>query len=209
MIWPVFLVLLLACAEPKLFHDAALEYAVYVVDHGKHAGLVIRLSDIPPELIPEKADFPGADYLEVGWGEADYYVATEPGLWLTLKAALWPTPSVLHVVGVHGSPADFFAGLKMVRIDLDRRSLERLIRYVHTAFARDRARRARPLRPGLYGESWFYPARGKFHLFHTCNDWIAEGLRQAGLRMGAINPFTSSQLIANVRRLGGIEVKAD
>lgn len=184
-------------------------HAVYVVNHGKHAGLMVRRADIPVKLVPEKADFPYADYLEIGWGEVDYYPASAPGLWLTLKAVLWPTASVLHVVGIRGAPASAFSGLEMVRLDLGQRAWRRLIRYIHASFARDGGQRVKPLRRGLYGDSWFYPAEGRFHLFNTCNSWIAEGLEFAGLRLGGIDPFTSGQLMAKLRRLGATGVGAD
>jgi uncharacterized protein (TIGR02117 family) len=183
-------------------------YGVYVVSHGKHAGLVIKRADIPAIMVPEKADFPYADYLEIGWGEIDYYPAEAPGLWLTLKAALWPTASVLHVVGIHGAPASAFAGLEMVRLDLDQRAWLKLIRYIHASFARGSAHKAKPLQRGLYGDSGFYPAVGKFHLFNTCNDWIAEGLEFAGLQLRGIDPFTSGQLMTRLKRLGAVEVGA-
>lgn len=197
-----------ACAwqEPWSAVQDQAGYPVYIVSHGKHTGLLIRRADIPVDMIPEKADFPYADYLEIGWGEADYYPAVSPGLWLTLKAVLWPTAGVLHVVGVRSTPLSAFAGLEMVRLDLDLRAWMRLVRYIHVSFARGSAQRAVPLQRGLYGDSWFYPARGKFHLFNTCNSWIAEGLEFSGLRLGGIDPLTADQLMGRLRRLGAVRV---
>lgn len=191
---------------PRAVQDRP-SHAVYVVNHGKHAGLMVERADIPVHLLPETADFPYADYLEIGWGEVDYYPADAPGLWLTLKAALWPTASVLHVVGIQGEPTSAFAGLEVVRLDLDRRAWRRLIWYIHSSFARGNAQRALPLRRGLYGDSWFYPAQGRFHLFNTCNRWIAKGLERAGLRLGWMDPLTSGQLMGRLRRLGAVEAR--
>jgi uncharacterized protein (TIGR02117 family) len=179
---------------------------VYVVDHGKHAGIVIKRATIPKRLIPEKADFPNAEYLEFGWGEVDYYPAPSPSWWLALKAALWPTPSVLHVVGIRSPPTIFFTGLKIVRLDLDRCAWMRLVQYIHASFARDGALKAKPLQRGLYGDSWFYPARGSFHLFNTCNGWVTKGLKFSGLPLGIVEPLTSSQLMGRLKRLGAINL---
>lgn len=179
---------------------------MYVVDHGKHAGIVIKRATIPKRLIPEKADFPNAEYLEFGWGEVDYYPAPSPSWWLALKAALWPTPSVLHVVGIRSPPTIFFTGLKIVRLDLDRCAWMRLVQYIHASFARDGALKAKPLQRGLYGDSWFYPARGSFHLFNTCNGWVTKGLKFSGLPLGIVEPLTSSQLMGRLKRLGAINL---
>ncbi|GAB4362918.1 MAG: DUF2459 domain-containing protein [Methylohalobius sp. ZOD2] len=176
--------------------------AIYVVNHGKHAGLMIRRADIPANRIPERADFPGAEYLEIGWGERDYYQADDPGVWLTLKAALWPTASVLHVVGVSGTPRKAFAGLEVLRVTLNRDAFSRLVRDIDESFVRMNGDKALPLRRGQYGDSWFYPARGRFHIFNTCNGWIADKLKRAGLQLGWVDPFTSDQLMAGLRRSG-------
>jgi len=73
---------------------------LYVVNHGWHTGLVIRRGDIPPGLWTEHAQAPPGEFLEAGWGEREFYQSRDPGLWLALRAALWPQASVLHLVGV-------------------------------------------------------------------------------------------------------------
>jgi len=186
--------------------SAAGEYfaSIYVVNHGKHTGLTLRRGDIPPGLWPESGDFAGADYVELGWGDWDYYQADEPGLWVTLKAALWPTASVLHVAGIRGSVADWLAGYEVVRFDLTRSAFGRLADYIHRSVDRHGAARVEPLDPGHVGDSHFYPARGKFHLFNTCNGWTARALEAAGYPMGLFRPVTADQLMAKAGRFGVI-----
>lgn len=174
--------------------------SIYLINHGKHAGLAVRKADIPPGLWPETKDFPYADYLELGWGDWDYYQADDPGLWLTLKAAFWPTASVLHVVGVKGSIADRFAGYEIIRLELAPSGFAKLVDYIHQSFARNGETRARPIRPGYGQGSLFYPARGKFHIYNTCNSWVARALEAAGYSMGAFRPVTADQLMAKARQ---------
>lgn len=40
-----------------------------------HAGVAIKVSDIPGNLVPERRDFTEAQYLEFGWGDWDFYQA--------------------------------------------------------------------------------------------------------------------------------------
>jgi uncharacterized protein (TIGR02117 family) len=191
-----------ACAGPAKPPPAPGEPSspIYVIGQGWHAGIAIRRSDIPPGLVPESADFHDADYLEVGWGDWDYYQADDPGLWLLLKAALWPTASVLHVVGVKGTVADRFGGFEIVRLDVARSRLDELAAFIHASFLRDGAAKAEALRPGYGLNSFFYPATGKFHIFNNCNTWAAFALEAAGYPMGKLLPFTVEQLMARVRR---------
>lgn len=174
---------------------------VYIIDHGYHAGIAIRVVDIPGDMIPEREDYPGVDYLEFGWGDWDYYQTGDPGLWLTLKAALWPTRAVLHVAGTFGSPEAYFAGADILRLRLRPQAFRRLIGFIHHYFDRRGRARAEPLRTGYYPVSHFYPARGKFHIFYTCNGWVADALERAGLSLGWPRPITADQLMVRLRRL--------
>jgi len=179
---------------------------IYVVNHGFHSGLTIRRSDIPRGLFPESEDFPKAEWLELGWGDWDYYQADDPGLGLALKALFWPTASVLHVMGFSGAVAERFAGFEVARIELPPEGLDGLMLFIHHSFAREGATKAAPLNPGLYGNSRFYPAIGTFHLFNTCNTWVARALEAAGFSMGLFRPVTAPQLMGTLRRSGMLQV---
>lgn len=190
-----------ACAGPTTPFPADGEpfVSIYVINYGKHTGLSVRRADLPQGLWPESGDFPGADYLEVGWGDRDYYQSGDPGLWLTLKAALWPTASVLHVVGFKGAVASRFAGYEIIRLDLARSGFAGLADYIHRSFARNGAEKAQPIGQGHGHDSLFYPARGKFHIFNTCNGWTVRALEAAGYPMGIFRPVTADQLMAKAR----------
>ncbi len=197
-----------ACAGPatQTFHfsDHGEPFSsIYVVNHGWHTGLVVKRADIPLGLVPEAADFTDADYLELGWGDWDFYQADAPGLWLTLKAAFWPTASVLHVVGVQGAVTGWFAGYEIVRLPLARNHAVRLAGFIHRSFARNGAWKARPIGPGYGRDSHFYPARGKFHLFNTCNTWTSRALEAAGYPSGMVEPITADHLMAKARTFAG------
>ena len=174
---------------------------VWVVDHGWHTGLVLTRSSIPGGVLPEQDDFPVARYLEVGWGDAGFYRARDPGVALAIRAALASSASVVHVVGLPVRPEEIFAGRDAVEIRLSRPGFEALARFVHDAFDREGHRRAPALGSGLYGASAFYPARDHYHLLNTCNTWIARALREAGVPITPVYAMTAGNLMWQVRRL--------
>lgn len=195
-----------ACAVPQAAPRPSGEghpaVAIYLVAHEGHTGIVVPRAAIPAGLWPESRDFPRADYMEVGWGDRDYYQGRDQGLWGTLRAALSPTPSVLHVVGVRGPVARYFPASEVVELKLSRDGFERLIRYIHAAHERTGASAAASLGPGLYGNSRFYPAWESFHLFRTCNVWTARALRVAGLPVD--DSITRDGLMSQARELGKV-----
>ncbi len=202
-------VLLGACRE-AVHEPAAPEETrtVYLVSHGWHAGLVLRRADVPLALWPEQQDFPAAAFLEVGWGDSAYYRAPDPGIGTLLKAGLWPTPSVLHVVGLRRPVTASFPQSEIIRVEVPAAGLAAMAAYVHAAYAREADERARPLGPGLYGESLFYRARERYHVFKNCNTWTARALRAAGCPIKPAGILTVGDLLARVRAFGEVVQEA-
>jgi uncharacterized protein (TIGR02117 family) len=207
---PLILLPLGACAAPQPNpvepQGGGPSIAVYLVAHDKHSGIAIRRADIPAGLLPESRDFPDADYLEVGWGEREYYYGRDQGFIGTLRAAFAPNNrSVLHVAGVRGPLTANFPASEIIEVMLSRDGFERLARYIHDAYDRGGAPVVAPLGPGLYGDSRFYPARESFNLLRTCNVWTARGLRGAGLPID--DSITMEGVMSQARAIGTVVQK--
>ena len=76
---------------------------VYVVSHGWHVGLVLRRDDIGAGV-----SAPAGQYLEIGWGDGDFYPAARGTLGLALRAAFRSRSSVLQVVGFDAPVTEIF-----------------------------------------------------------------------------------------------------
>lgn len=172
---------------------------IYVMGHGWHTGLVVRRVDIPSGVWPEQHDFPEATYVEVGWGDEAFYRATEPSFALALQAAFKSQGSVLHVVGMPVPPHTYFPQSEMIPVHLSRDSLTRLSQFIHDTYRRDATGKAMRLGPGWYADSAFYQANGTYHLFNTCNTWIAKALLAAGCPMTPASAATAENVIAQAR----------
>lgn len=177
---------------------------IYLVSHGWHAGIVINRADIQAGIWPQHNDFPGAEYLEVGWGDKDYYMTSKPNLRITLKAGLLPTASVLHVVGFSAPVTRYFPRSEVTRIDLSDAGLQRLCRYIENSYARDENTLSQPLGPSLYGDGQFYLSRETYHAFNTCNAWTARALREAGCPMTPAANLRVETLMTNVAKFGTV-----
>ena len=175
---------------------------VYLVSHGWHAGIVLGRAEIPDNVWPAAGDLPDAQYLEVGWGDMDYYQTPDPHMGLIIKAALLPTASVLHIVAFSGPVQAYFPYSEIIRIELSSAGFEHLSRTIAASFATDEAGNITSLGHGLYGNSRFYLSRESYHLFNTCNVWTARVLRAAGLPITPATATRVESLMSQARNFG-------
>ena len=155
---------------------------IYIVRHDWHTGLVVKRDDIDSYLWPEKDDFPDAVYLEVGWGDRDFYQAARAGLGILLQAAFKSPASVLFVIGLPTTVTRYFPYADILEIPLSRRGLQELVSVIHATYKRDAMGETIRLGPGHnHQHSLFYLAEGDYSLFNTCNSWTSRALQAAGL----------------------------
>lgn len=213
----------LAPGNQRLFPATANERPVWVIDHGWHTGLVIgqaelrtvawalaaRDQEASKRLLWLTNRFPAAEWIEIGWGDSDFYQAT-PALedidpWLAAKALLWPTDAALQVVPGWGDPGLMFANSDQVRLPLSPDGFERLAQALAASVPGEASNA--PLGASLYGGGAFFESAKDYHLFRTCNHWTAALLRAAGVPSSAVPGTLSSTLMAElkIRALGYIK----
>ncbi len=175
--------------------------AVFVVSNGWHTAIVIPRAAVPPGALPEAGDFPDAAHLSFGWGDAEYFPAPETTIAMTLRAALRPTPAVIHVAGLAEDPRAVYPAGEVVELRAAPRQFAALVAYLDASFERGGAERARAVQPGLEPGSRFYPAIGEFHLFNTCNTWTARGLEASGWQVRVSGVVTAEDIMVQVRAL--------
>jgi uncharacterized protein (TIGR02117 family) len=173
--------------------------SVWVLDHGWHTALVVRRADVDRALWPEVDDFPAATFIEIAWGDREFYMATPPTAWMAVRAALFAGGSVLHVVGLDAPIATHFPRSEIVELRVSRRGFQALTRFVSEEHERDARGQPVRLQRGLYGPSWFYAGRSRYSLFNTCNTWVARALQTAGLSVKPGGTITAGGVMEQVR----------
>ena len=182
-----------ACAgpavSPRPVSDDASGMArkeVWVVSHGWHTRVAVRGADVDSTLWPESRDFGEVAYLEVGWGDRDFYPKPEPSVWDAIDAVVRATPAALHVGALDAPPHEAFGERSVVRLSVPAAGIDGLARFIAAHYERDAARSAVRIAPGYYPRSAFYRATGRYHaLAYNSNRWAASALQAAG---AAIEP---------------------
>ena len=171
---------------------------IYVIDLGWHTGIVIPADYWKESGLPFLS--PYGQSLEVGWGQRHYYMAKNPSVFSAMRAIL-PSASVLHVVLFASDPRVFFQGGEVATLELPPQALRRLLVFINHSFARDHTGAVKQLGPGLYGESEFFAATGRFSAFNTCNSWVAQALTEAGCCLKNRSVIAASALMKELKGL--------
>jgi uncharacterized protein (TIGR02117 family) len=186
--------------------------AVLLLSHGYHSGVVLpraRLAEIAatenlPALAALIERFAGHDWLEIGWGDENFYrnvarleLAT---VHHALRALFVPgNTAVLHVVGFSVSPEVAFPRGDFLRVMLPAGGLTQMARGIDATATRAADGDLVDLGAGLYGPSRFFRAGGTFSIMQVCNHWVAGLVRSAGLRNNRLLALLPAGLFLDLR----------
>jgi uncharacterized protein (TIGR02117 family) len=167
---------------------------LYIESNGVHTGIVmpkvaagVDWRDVFPARDLADPRYGRFDHLSVGWGERDFYLGTptwsDLKLTTVLAAAVGSNRTLVHVDHVPRPTA----GGAVRRLVVRPAEYRRLAAYVRASLVPGGDRL-----PGYYRYDIFYPARGHYDAVHTCNAWVGDALRFAGIRVGAWTPFPAT-----------------
>ncbi|WP_447976683.1 DUF2459 domain-containing protein [Candidatus Nitrospira bockiana] len=209
------LVLPVACASPapELWPPApgTPGHPIYISLDTWHGMIAFPLADdreANRPLARERQDSTSSEgddggYEEWGYAERGWYMEGRTGVTGVLRALLWPTEGVVEV-GRHARvwaertpqpPAELFV------FHLSGEGYARLRRHLQETIAD-------PSPIAQAGTSRFYPAKASYHLFHTCHQFAAQALREAGLPLSPGFAVTRSLLALQLRRAQRVETGA-
>ena len=184
---------------------------IYLADNGIHGDIIMPAVaeglDWHP-LLPRRdfaAPDPAAQWVAFGSGEERVYLETPR--WRDIRArTIWSGLTggkrVMHVEWV-GNP-----GYAAREIRLRPEEYRRLWAAIRSDFALDaNGRPQRLTHPGYGPADAFYRATGKASAIRTCNSWLANRLRLAGVKTSLWPPFVQG-LVWRYREAGAMPAKA-
>ncbi|MBH0192938.1 MAG: DUF2459 domain-containing protein [Nitrospira sp.] len=134
-------------------------------------------------------------YEEWGYAERAWYLEGKTGVSGVVRALFWPTEGVVEVGHYDRVWADRTpqppSELFMFRVS--DKGYQRLRRHLRETISVDA-----PI--VSVGQSSFYPAVRSYHLFHTCHQYAALALREAGLPITPFWAFNRTSLAWQLRR---------
>lgn len=179
--------------------------SVFLVNTSYHTGFIIKLDEIlKNENSPFKL-FDGNNIIDIGWGDADFYMSEEFDLILAAKALFIPTNSVIRAE----IPALKFEDIiklsdYAIEIKLSRISFNKFISYIHNSFFKKKDGKYVIAKSDDKMNVVYFKSLLKYHLFFTCNTWAAKALETAGCEISPTFVITDEQLFKKAKIIGKI-----
>jgi hypothetical protein len=202
---PLLFMLLQACSSiPQRPADAVAARAdsrtiIYVARRGWHIDIGFSTADIETPLASVGGQFTAPKYLFFGFGDRHYLMAKNkdfPGM----LGALWPGDGVVLVTALGAAPEEAFGSGEVIRLQVGTAEARSAQAFVWESLLHENGA-ARLDGKGPYEGSLYLAAVPKYSALHTCNTWVAEALRAAGLPVHSRGVVFASQLWWQTRRI--------
>ena len=178
---------------------------IYVVSSAVHADIIVPKETILETQLDDwqkdfgaayfKGETSNATHIAFGWGDRGFFLNTQS--WDDLKfstaarALFFPSQSVMHI---DYSQPSYYADKVGIKLTSDQYA--RLVNFISSSFARDESQEVIQIENIAYSDTdAFFVAHGSYHLFNTCNSWVARALKAAGVKVPWLAPMPKSPMM--------------
>jgi hypothetical protein len=186
-------------AAPPAVVAAAGTSTVYVARRTWHVDVGFATTELEPPLASLVATRPEARYWFFGFGDRRYLMREHHNAF-DLIAALFPGDGLVLATTLTAAPEEAFGTDGVAHISLSAVQAHALQAFVWQTLSTSSGS-AGPPQTGPYEGSYYFPASMHYSALHTCNTWVAEALRAAGLPIRASGVVFAGQLWTQVRAL--------
>jgi len=203
----IYFLLLLPALYTYLYSssDSSLKlHNVYLIKSQWHTGLIFKVDEISLKNIEALKLFKNMKYVDIGWGDKDFYQSPKDfDLYLAFKALFIPTESVIRIEGYNYEIEDIVSYSDFcIKFQLKEKNLTRLLKFIDSSFSRNSQNKLIVSMKKVGGRIIFFKSKYSYHIFETCNKWVAKGLAEAGYDVSPTWIITAENLFEEVKKYG-------
>ena len=177
------------------------EITLYLVSNGVHTDVVMPLKNEifdwtrvvnPADSITDDANIA---YVGLGWGERNFYLYTPEWKDLSVSNALGALSglnrTLIHITYYAFEPKE---DDYIMKFSVTSEQYQRLTKSLSESFKQEDGKTILLKDIHYQSNDAFYEAKGRYHLFNTCNTWLNDRLVESGLKGVYWTPFSSPLL---------------
>jgi len=176
---------------------------IFFIKQRWHTAIVLNTHDIDSTLFPVVNNFQQFKMIDIGWGDEEFYQYPDFDLELAFRALFIPTSSTLRVEGI-SIPRELYFDVSeiVVRLTVSNEEFNKILHFIDNTFLRKDNNEV-ILSSQAGGQIVFYAAQGEYHLFNTCNTWLAQCLNFAGIPIKT-DIILTEQLFKELAEIGEV-----
>lgn len=142
--------------------------------------------------------------VDIGWGDEVIYQEAEIRSCSAVRAMMIPSSSVIRVEGFDADMKDVVAWSgRAAMFRLSDVEFIRLCEFIDASLMKDGD--GKPVVASRHGgEVIFFRSPHLYHMFNTCNTWIARALNHAGIDISPVCVITAGTLFRRMKESGEI-----
>lgn len=177
---------------------------IYLIKYYWHVGILIEIDSTALAGIPVLSRFNDYRFVDIGWGDEDFFQDSETDYYNAAKAILFPTESVIKITAHQSDVAGIIRWSDFcIKIKVTDNQYSRLLEYINKSFLVENDEYF-ITSSFAEGAIVFYKSVHKYHLFNTCNTWVAEALETAGCGVSKSGIITAEDLFVEVKTIGDV-----
>ena len=184
------------------------KYTIYISSISWHTGIVVPVEIFPEYIWPERHNYSDAAYLEIGWGDADFFTDESFNPWYALKAVFWPTSSALQINPIYGKVEAFYPNTNLARIEISEEQLHKLRNYLLDEFDLTEDGKVILVTAGP-ANSYFYKGSSSYYFPKNSNVWVAKALKESGFSLHPIWYQTTGKVVRKAGEFGELILEKD
>jgi uncharacterized protein (TIGR02117 family) len=179
-------------------------HKIYFIKQNWHTAIVFNALELDSILFREYKSFKEFNLIDIGWGDEEFYQYPGFDSGLAFKALFYSNPSTLRVEGITLNKEEYFNLSEIViELNVSKEQFQSICNYINYTFYTKDDGRTSILSQRGEGKIIFYKANGSYHIFNTCNTWLAKGLKDAGLEIED-NVVLTEQLFNELAKIGTV-----
>ncbi len=183
-------------------------HKIYFIKQNWHTAIVFNTQELDSDLFREFNSFSKFSLIDIGWGDEEFYQYPGFDSGLAFKALFYATPSTLRVEGISLTKKKYFELSEIViQLNVSDEQFKNICAFINKTFYINDAGETSILNKKAGDKIIFYKSNGSYHLFNTCNTWLARGLRESGIEIED-NILLTEQLFNELARIGTV-IKSD
>lgn len=161
---------------------------LYLESTGIHVDLILPKADLTKEFKEKLGLRDSVKYVGFGWGDREFYLNTptwsDLKVGVAFKALFLSSNSAMHVTPYTSKQPSW------TRVNYCSEYQYRTVQYVYKTFKQNQTGNFKRIEGADYNvNDRFYEAKGSLSILKTCNVWVNEALKIAGIQTAQWPPF--------------------